>query len=321
MKIIIMSSDELLNKMKEDSKSEHVAFTNFSIAYSNKNKDLLYCFFEGYEDKRYYGARIKLKTDRDFRDFNCGGIGNVEKLVKLIKNKSEYDSALTLFFTDKDYSNNKVDKDTYVTPCYSIENFYTSKQAVSEILINEFNLNTDEKDYRTATELYINLQDKFHKNLLFLNSWLACQNDIREKESKKTYLTIDKVTKEYFKKFLKDDLITIDDFNDFNNHEYLENTLFPSAPKIGEDILTEKIAFFNSSNKECIFRGKFEMKFMITFLQKLKNEICKKDSTIFDKKCKCSLIFDVNYAISGLSQYADTPECLLKYLKEYKKAV
>lgn len=309
--------NNLIDTLRDSRKSEYVAYTQFSLAYSNQN--CLYCFFEGDEDKRYYGTRIKFKTDRDFKSFTCGGKDKVKKIFELITSKSEYNDSITLYFIDKDYTQESSTSNIYVTPCYSIENFYTSKNALHEIFINEFNLQTEEEDYQLVMSLYIQLQEDFHKKLLFFNAWLACQNDLREQESVKTYLKIDNVVNNYFRGFLNDNLVEISNFNDLNDLDKLETDLFPKAQKIPMSTLEEKISLFQSEDNQCIFRGKFELLLMVTFLKKLKNEICKSNSTIFTKKHKCTLVFDTSNAISVLTQHAHTPSCLTDFLNPYRE--
>ena len=46
-----MSSCDLLNEMKISAESGHVAYTNFVRVYSKTKPNMVYCFFEGDEDK------------------------------------------------------------------------------------------------------------------------------------------------------------------------------------------------------------------------------------------------------------------------------
>lgn len=313
--------NNLIDILRESQESEYVAYTQFSLAYSNESKKYLYCFFEGDEDKRYYGTRIKFKTEQDFKSFTCGGKDNVKGILKLIETKNEYQDSTILYFIDKDYTEEYSTSNIYVTPCYAVENFYTSQNTLHEILINEFNLQEEDDDYQLSMSLYTQLQKTFHMKLLFFNAWLSCQSDLREQEDTKTYLKIDNVVKDYFRKFLNDNLVDISNFDDLNDIEKLETNLFPKAPKIPMSTLEEKISLFQSKDNKCIFRGKFELLLMVTFLQKLKNEICKSNSIVFTKKHKCSLIFDKSNAISVLTQHAITPECLSNFLKPYRKVI
>jgi hypothetical protein len=305
-------TDSLIDKLRENRETAPVAYTEFVLAYSKEEEDL-YCFFEGDEDKRYYRIRIK----QEFKNFTCGGKDNVKKVFKLINEHKEYNLANTLFFIDKDYSNEQKNSNIYVTPCYSIENFYTATEVLKNILINEFNLKELDKDFILIVEKFKMLQSKFHNELLFFNAWLACQSDLREKNGIKTYLSIDTKVKSYFEGIVKNKLSEIKNFDDLKKIDIIENTLFSNAPKIETQKLQKKIDEFKSKIDSCVFRGKFELRFMVSFLQQLKNEIGKQPSkSIFEKKQKCTFEFKYENVISTLSQYAITPDCLKEFIDE-----
>lgn len=320
-----MSSYDLLNEMKESAESGHVAYTNFARAYSKANPNIVYCFFEGDEDKKYYGTRITIKYDRKFEDFTCGGRDFVLKAIELIKNREEYSKAKVLFFIDKDYTDDKPEDELYVTPCYSIENFYTTDETLKNILQIEFNMNEGDEDFIKIVKQYTESLDSYHNKLLFLNAWLSCQHDIRISTKSNTRLNINEVLKKYFK--IDENMFDINlnlklnIFDDLENKEILENTLFKDAPKISDDLLEEKLAVFNLSdfNKTCMFRGKFELKFLIDFLKRLKEEATSKPPKILTKKYKCALSFKLEDSISVLAQYSNTPTCLTQFLDKHLK--
>lgn len=320
-----MSKNDLYSLMLEESESGHVAYTNFVTAYSTDNPELIYCFFEADEDKKYYGGRITMKYQKEFEDFPCGGRDFVLKAIELITNRTEYNEAKVLFFIDKDYTDDKVEDKLYVTPCYSIENFYSTKDTLKRILNREFNMKEKDENFIKILDLYTTLLTNYHNELLLLNAWLSCQYDIRIKTKMSTRLNINEVLKNYFKN--NDNMFDVDlnlranIFDDLKNKDILENTLFNDAPKISDDLLNEKLALFNSSdfNKACMFRGKFELKFFIDFLKKLKEEATSKDPKILTKKYKCTLSFKLEDSISVLSQYSNTPYCLIAFLDKYLK--
>lgn len=318
-----MKNTSLLEEMKNSKQSAHVAYTNFVTAYSINKPDLVYCFFEGDEDKKYYGGRITIKYQKEFEDFTCGGRDFVLKAIELIKNRTEYNDAKVLFFIDKDYTYDKVEDKLYVTPCYSIENFYSTKDTLKRILNSEFNMKEREENFIKILDLYTTLLTNYHDELLFLNALLSCQYDIRIKTNTSTRLDINEVLKNYFKNnenmFDVDLNLRVNIFDDLRNKDILENILFKDAPKITDDLLDEKLVLFNSNdfNKACMFRGKFELKFFIDFLKRLKEEATAKEQKILTKKYKCSLSFKLEDSISVLTQYSNTPNCLIEFLDEH----
>ena len=320
-----MKNTSLLEEMKNSKQSAHVAYTNFVTAYSTDNPELIYCFFEGDEDKKYYGSRINIKYEKKFEDFTCGGRDFVLKAIELIKNRTEYNKAKVLFFIDKDYTDDKVKDELYVTPCYSIENFYSTEDTLKKILNSEYNMKEKDENFLKILELYTTLLTNYLDNLLFLNAWLSCQYDIRIKTNTNTRLDINEVLKNYFKNnenmFDVDLNLRANIFDDLKNKNILENTLFKDAPKILDDLLNKKLALFNSIdfNKACMFRGKFELKFFIDFLKRLKEEATSKQPKILTKKYKCTLSFKLEDSISVLTQYSNTPNCLIEFLDKHLK--
>jgi hypothetical protein len=316
-----MQNSNLLEKLKNAVDTEHVAFTKFVNAYSKKDKDTLYCFFEGYEDKRYYGLRIKFKHEKDFKDFTCIGKDNVKSIHRLIKNKAEYSNAKTLYFIDKDYSDDEIKENIYVTPCYSIENLYSTKYTLKEVLKSEFNISEEDEEFSDVLKLYSNLQNEYHGKLLFFNAWLSCQYDIKKLQSINTYLKIDETVKKYFESILNSNIgLRANIFDDLNNKVKLEE-LFENSPKITNNMLSAKIELFSSVgfDKGCMFRGKFELKLLVAFLQKIKEEAGKKSSAIFKNKHKCTLVFNLESIISTLAKDSYTPECLNDFLDKNLK--
>lgn len=313
-----MQASSLLEKLKNAVNTEHVAYTKFVNTYSKKDKDILYCFFEGYEDKRYYGIRIKFTAQKEFKDFTCIGKSNVIKIQKLIKDKIEYNDAKTLYFIDKDYSDDKIEENIYVTPCYSIENLYSSEYTLKEVLKSEFNISEGDEDFSNVLKLYRNLQNEYHEQLLFFNAWLSCQYDIKKLHNISTYLKIDDIVKKYFESILNNDIsLRAHIFDDLNNIVKLEE-LFKNSPKITDIKLSKKIELFRSVSydKGCGFRGKFELKLLVAFLQKIKEEAGKKSSAIFKNKYKCTLVFNFESIISTLAKDSYTPKCLNAFLND-----
>ncbi len=73
--------------------------------------------------------------------------GNKKLVLKIHertnKNKKMYEKYKLAFFIDRNFDisyNNVSSLPVYETPCYSIENFYTTKKTLKNILTNEFNL-------------------------------------------------------------------------------------------------------------------------------------------------------------------------------------
>jgi hypothetical protein len=152
-------------------------FTEFTRLY--KEYELaLYCFFEG-EDSKYFGIRIK-NIARPKKDIllSCGGKKGVLGIHRMILARKEYENIKATYFIDKDFDASIRERglsQIYETPCYSIENFYTSSECFSNILKSEFKLTEIDEDFGRCISLYTRLQEEFHDAVELLNAWIACQ--------------------------------------------------------------------------------------------------------------------------------------------------
>lgn len=313
---------DIIEEAKNELGSGLVAYTEFVLDFKNKN-DSIYCFFEGNEDRSYYSFRTKMiYHNTPYFDYVCKGKGSLIKLHQLINNHKVYSNSNIGYFVDSDFDGRVLPKTVYTTPFYSIENFYVVDQAFENILINEFNINRNCDCFKKAKELFSDLKDKFHNNITYLNAWLACQADYRNKKGLTTRLNIDNSLKsvlgnEDFNKVVKSDLTHLKFPNELLNQNDIE-IIFKDAPKIDKDIFESKLELFKNLNGDESFRGKFELKFLVSFLNRFKDEISKRNDSIFSKRYTCSLRFEYVTAVSQLTNNAFTPDCLMNYIRDIK---
>ena len=306
------------DKLREASTSAHVALAKF-FASNKKTPDVLFCFFEGKDDEKYYGFRIESITQRAYKGFSCGNKKEVIRVEKLISSKKGYESYDKLYFIDKDFSENCTFKNIYCLPSYSIENEYCRVESLKEILKNEFSLNDAHEDFDKVIKYFKKLRDKFHSHILLINAWLSCQQKIREETGKSTRLNIDDtIGKKYFKNPVDTNLRIILCFSDLNSKEKIE-AIFNKAPKVDAEILAKEVEKFEKSDCCSTFRGKFELHFFICFLSRIQAEMGKKPPKLFKDKHKCSLRFEYCTALTQLNTYAITPDCLPQYLKSKRQ--
>lgn len=308
---------DLVDKLRQEASSGHVAYTEF-ILKLKKRSDCLFCFFEGKDDYKYYGIRIESTTKRDFEVIDCGGKEHVIAVKDLLSSKKEYRNILKGFFIDQDYDEYKSFKNIYCLPSYSIENQYSQLHVLQKILKNEFSLQEDDEDFQKVCNLFGNLQEEFHNKTKLINAWLACQNDKRNLSKTKTYLRIDTTIGHFFNSIVNENLELEFDFSGLDSLDKIQ-AFFPLAPIITQQEIDDKLNYFSSKNLNQVFRGKFELKFLINFLDKLKSEICKKKPHLFNKKHKCNLRFEYSNGLTNLSIYANTPGCLYIYLENLTK--
>jgi len=282
-------------------------FVEFTRLYK-QYESALYCFFEG-EDSRYYGIRIKNIT-RPEKDIylDCNGKEGVLGIYRMLSSRKHYANARTAYFVDRDFDQSIYDRgisEIYETPCYSVENFYTSIECFSEILRNEFKLTESDENFEKCISLYTKLQEEFHNSVELLNAWIACH---RDKSSK---LNISDLSVLHFIHIDLNQAIatyTIDDL-------YQK---FPNLPIISQQELDAKRSELKVNTSQKSFRGKFEIEFLFSFLQKLMIEANKGNYPYFTRKVKVVLSLTKRTIISDLSQYADTPDCLYNYLESLR---
>lgn len=294
-----------------------VIFTRFCLDKKFHN-DYLFCFFEG-EDSKYYNERILKYTGYDSHhiiNYNCGGKKQVIKAFDLINNCNLYSHVKKAFFIDKDFEpyDTRLKEEIYQTPCYSIENFYTSINAFERIISREFLLNPIDDDLNMCVKDFTKAQEKFHEYITFFNAWIFCQ---REKEREEGH-----------------ELVNLGDFkiSKLFNHITIDNVkckrditlecikeYFPSSYDIDEARMNEVIDAFKASNRQQAFRGKFELEFLKLIIDDLKRK--NKDHSYFSVHRECVRIDAHNNSLSTLSQYADTPDCLKIFLYKYRMIV
>jgi hypothetical protein len=306
---------ELLREEREQAIS--VKFQEFMKVYS-KQKDALICFFEGY-DQVYYNSRIDPIIRSEKAYISCGGKQRVLGLQGKIKKHSFYKKAKVVFFVDRDFDeplHSDLRATVYETPVYSIENFYVSIEAFARIIgnvfkINKFSENENEaKIYEICLNLYQQTQSDFHKKTTLLNLFVIV---LRRKKN----LNISG----YSLKLLKlNELVRIELGAVEQNYDLEKlNQYYPCAKDVTIDDISDKLLPSDKKFSD-IFRGKFEIEFLKSFLLKLKDQLCLKYSSYFPCKKKISFhISGINdELLNDLSQWADTPECLIAFLSQVK---
>lgn len=285
-----------------------VAFQEFALS-TREYPAFLFCFFEG-KDNPYYVPRIKRFTQK-YLPIKCGNRDSVLKVHELIINRSEYKKYKKSFFTDRDFNSSTENPLIFETPCYSVENLYVSVNVFREILINEFHLSSyaDKTVIKNCLFLYAKRQEEFHEAVRLFNAWYSCLIDVRNKIGINTGVNLEnKLPKQYVD-------ITLQSVTSNYNFETIKQD-FPDATEIDDNTLNSKILEFKNCDNSKIFRGKYEMQFLIKFIQLLLQD-ANTNRTIIGSKI--SYAFGDNLsnqqAINIFEGYAETPETLNEYLQ------
>ncbi len=299
-----------VNTLRESRTKAQAVFLTFTRQYK-KQPSALYCFFEG-EDSKYYGVRIdNIARPEESNYLICNGKEGVIGIHRMLTNRKHYSNVKAAYFIDRDFDPSIRETSLagiYETPCYSIENFYTSVRCLSRILKSELKLDVDE-DCERCTSLYTKLQQEFHDAIELLNIWIACQRD-KAAELKINTLSISK--------FANSVRIGLDRIQiDYTVDDLYEK--FPASLPISQDELDAKRNELRSRDRQKSFRGKFEIEFFVLFLNKLVDAANQGTHPYFSQKVKVSLNVSRKTVISDLSQYADTPNCLHSYLDQFRE--
>lgn len=301
-----------IHAAKEARSKGVVAFSRY-CQEKNKHCDCLFCFFEG-EDAKYYIPRIEKYSGYEYEkiiSYNCGGKENVLIALKLIEKNRKESKVNCAFFVDNDYDVTRYDNSLlYQTSCYSIENFYTSREAFSKMLNREFGINTIENDFVMCCSDYSKRLQEFHNETIYINAWLACQRLHDGEENVKIELSDFKISR-FFSEISINRIIVREKIN----RKKLEE-LFPNNSNVEECEIEEKISYFENNDMGQMFRGKFEMEFLKKIIDSLKNK--NKTRDYFSKKYTSVKIESSNNTLSILQDYADTPQSLTDFLKQYQ---
>lgn len=298
-------------QMRASKDKAQSAYHEFTLS-TKKFEDSLFCFFEG-KDNAYYVPRIK-KHNQEIYSILCGGRDHVLGVHSLIRNHRVYDKYKKAYFIDRDFNHEVgvLSPPVYETPCYAVENLYTSLEVFRQILQHEFHLSgTSDSDFKICEVRYAKLQEEFHSAVLLFNAWYSCLIDIRNSKGHQTGVQLDEKFPKNFIEVTLDKVVMQYDINKIRE-------TFSSAIEITQDELDKRINDFNRNpNKGFIFRGKYEMQFLIKVIQLMLQDSDR------DKKLvqnKISFAFGDGSGLNNLqainifSAYALTPQVLDDYL-------
>ncbi|WP_195250927.1 DUF4435 domain-containing protein [Romboutsia sp. 1001713B170207_170306_H8] len=290
----------LLDMMESELEGKECIFLEY-IQTKKQEKDVnIYCFFEGKDDYKYYGNKIKNYTTKEIIPYDCNGKKNVLELFDMIKNKSVYSKNDTLFFIDRDFDEGVIyEEDIYVTPCYSIENFYVEDSCFEDLLKGELGLRKSSISHKINEDFLRGLsylqteREKFINNTLNINIWYYLQN-------KKNNSTLTRIKLSNIK--------SIRGFKQPIEFEELKNKTEGYMELTEEEIKEASEWLMENPIKR--FRGKYYEEFLGIVISSMKQN----SNTIFKYKRKLSIQPSKDNIVSLLAQYAYTPECLKQYL-------
>lgn len=297
----ISNEAELL--LTKAASTDTTSLVKFELLTSKFGNDHIYCFVEGY-DMQYYFSRIRELSGKEPYVIECKGKKNVIAAFNLISIRAEYKRYKKAYFVDRDFDDNSVlSDDIYVTPCYSIENLYCGKKCIERILQYEYGLSPVDPEFDSVIEFYLQKQCEFHEAVALFNAWYASLKHIGivnkaiclECSFPSGFIEFD-----FTKKIVA--TYTIEDIE----------TAYPLDNTINLELISE-LKKQLEDNCTANFRGKYEFQFLNGFLQYLNQDSTNAHLFIKDKK---TVNCNRKQMISHFSQYAETPECLKRYIEK-----
>lgn len=317
------ATDPMVAKARSALDSFSVKLRNFIMLV--RDADVVACVFEG-EDHLYFGSRIDshIPSGKKRVNFPMHGKNNVLRLYSLRTTNPDVRNARALYFVDKDFDSERLcDQDRlYMTPCYSIENFYVSNDAIGRIIRDCFKV----EEYRylggdiIANEEYVKvkghitgLMQRLEKDyILPFNAYILAGKQAT------TSPTVTKNNEFTYKDFTFTEYLEISqqkikvkkEFNFINITASLKAFgLFP------ETEFSSKISQLNSESSLIDFRGKNNFELLCLILQTIFEDAGKTVPKLFSRKREASVSFDIKTSLADLSSFADTPKCLQEFLR------
>ena len=300
MEKISNEAELLLTKATSTDTTSLIKFELLTSKFGDKHVS---CFVEGY-DMQYYISRIRDTSGKEAYAIECKGKKNVIAAFDLISIRPEYNKYKKAYFVDRDFDDNSaLSNDIYVTPCYSIENLYCDVKCIKRILQYEYGLSPLDPQYDSVIEFYLQKQCEFHEAIALFNAWYASLKHIgivNKVICLECSFPSDFIEFDFTKKIVA--TYTIEDIE----------TAYPLDNTTNLELISE-LKKQLEVNCTANFRGKYEFQFLNGFLQYLNQDSTNAHLFIKDKK---TVNCNRKQMISHFSQYAETPECLKRYIEK-----
>jgi hypothetical protein len=303
---------DYLNQMRTAKETFRTALHEFlKICDPLQEPNKVYCFVEAEADKIFYNTKIIGIANISPYTFICNNKNNVISIFNDLRTRSTYRTVKKGFFIDRDFELNILPKEIFVTPYHSLESFYVQLDTVEVILEDIFKFSKDSKNFIKAMGSFKRLSGIFHEKVLLLNVFLCCQAVLYD-PSKEVHLHVDNKMDKIFDNIVLKDLAGISDLDSINTKEKIE-TIFQTVV-IGEDLWERKKLEFEKANASQVFRGKFELKFLFSFIKRLKETMEDKSQTDWEKQSKKSLPINYEQVLHVLPGKVIIPISLRSYI-------
>lgn len=289
----------------DSQKSGVSALLEFVLQYHNFDK-VVASFVEG-KDYSYYRSRVceNVDSENEVLFYPCNGKKEVELVKSMIdSNLNLKEEVKVLFFCDNDYGLDNKKNGIFYTDYYSVENYYSQEEFIKNIIKCVFNINKYNPEYYICLNLFKNKYEEYYKQIIKINAY--CYGiRVYEKNNHKDRMNLNSLK--------LSDFLENDGFEDFKMKKLNYNELkeiFSGQITISNDDYNKYLKIIDNSK----LRGKWELQFVVWFLEKLRNEI--KNGTSGLNKNNRKIISFQNEIMTSMEKYALTTDNLIKYINE-----
>lgn len=308
---------EKIEKLRANRSGYAVHWMRF-LRLSTRIGDDVICVFEG-EDAKYFGWRLDSIAAVSWRPAGVGGRDNVLAILRLSQETSQHYNR-SYFFIDRDFDEDAsvpMDPRLYVTPMYAVENFYCTEDAIGRLLRDEFGcpLGGANEDAMVLSvechgkirEMFVRVRDSFLAGILDLNAWAVCHRRREKAKPGAGRLILNDINVLDFVN-LEIDSCTIS-YNLADIHAKYSKGSFPT-----EDEMADARAFLKQRGLLSSCRGKFLVPFLRAYVNKLKDDAYVHAPSLVTNGSKPKILLSERNILSEFTQFADTPNCLKKFL-------
>ncbi|PQA76365.1 DUF4435 domain-containing protein [Rhodoferax sp. TS-BS-61-7] len=312
-----MTPEELLASKRDFS----VVWLKFLQRFQNNPTQEVW-IFEGKDDIDYYSPRIEMHygTRPATNVIIAEGKKNSLQLRDTLSQDNTYEFCKAAFFVDLDFDDKStlIGANTYLTPCYSIENFYFSVDVVDRFLTDRLQL-FEVTDRTELARVIANVEAWHNSAVSVLLPYCALMALAKEQGDASKGLA-DFLRNQLFTKVVTlrrtaggvEPVVMMDPME-------IRDQLMSNWPVTLDD-LQAQIDHWREiwgADLHKIIRGKFLIPCVGTMLSVLVEDSNKrKGNSLFSRRRPCSHQVRENEILGTLSRFADTPACLIRFLKD-----
>lgn len=276
--------------------------------------------FEGKEDVDYYAQRIEQYYGTAIGDnvVLAGGKQNALKLRNELVADASFSSARVAFFIDADFDDpaTLTGRDTYVTPCYSIENLYVSTDVFERYLTERLALyeDGDRAELQQVLSKIAAWRDHAVEAMLPFSALMKIGKSVPDHSAELCA---------FLRNRFHIDVVQISRAYGVPVHVKIDAVALAGAKMQGHPItsrdITAQIHDWLQSGKSPldVSRGKFLLPLIADILAvALEDSNKKKERQLFSKRRHCGHQIRQSEFLSTVSRHARTPQCLIDFLKE-----